>query len=125
MCPTPTTERSAAGSRTCTSAVSGSRARTAGSSCASAPMPCAPSTRTASTPSSPTCAPAAKKSEEIVHGLQARQDPPRVLGRYRPLLHNGQEQEDHAGQDGDQEIRSRRPQARDVQGSQNQMNSLG
>src|SRR5690606_28247876 len=35
--------------------------------------------------------------------------------------HHGQEQEEHPRKDGDQEVRSRRPQARDLQGRQDQV----
>src|SRR5690606_26056605 len=42
-------------------------------------------------------------------------------GRPRPLLHAHQEQGEHAGKDGDQEIRSRRPQACDLQGNEDQV----
>src|SRR5690348_18331807 len=55
------------------------------------------------------------------HGKQTRQDPPDLLGRYRPLLHHRQEQEEHPGQDGSEEVRSRRAQARDLQGRQDQV----
>src|SRR6059036_661207 len=51
----------------------------------------------------------------------ARQDQAGVLGRDRALLHHDQEQEDDARKDGDQEIRSRRPQARPLQGNQAQV----
>src|SRR5690348_17521931 len=50
------------------------------------------------------------------HGKQTRQDPPDLLGRYRPLLHHRQEQEEHPGQDGSEEVRPGRAQARDLQG---------
>src|SRR3546814_7685212 len=55
------------------------------------------------------------------HGNQARQDPSDLLGKHRPLLHHRQEQEEHPRQDGGQEVRPRRPQARDLQGRQDQV----
>src|ERR1700760_1187760 len=84
-------------------------------------MPCVPSTRTASKPSSPSCAAAARRSKGEPHGIQTRQDPSRVERRNRPFLHDQQEQEDDPGQDGNQEIRSGRAQARDLQGSEDQV----
>jgi hypothetical protein len=49
-------------------------------------------------PSWPTSAPAARRSEEVIeHGFQARQDPSDFVGQHRPLLHDGQEQEEHPG----------------------------
>src|SRR5690606_8766898 len=43
------------------------------------------------------------------------------FGRHRPFLHHRQEQEEHAEQDRDQEVRSGRAQARDLQGRQDQV----
>src|SRR3546814_19132863 len=49
------------------------------------------------------------------------QDPSDLLGQHRPLLHHRQEQEEHPRQDGGQEIRPRRAEARDLQGRQDQV----
>src|SRR5574337_462252 len=104
------------------SAASGFPPKTAGSSCACPTTPCAPSTRMASKPCLPTCAPAAKRSKGANHGQQIpRQDPHDLLGRHRPLLHHAEEQEEHAGKVRIQEIRSGGAQARDVQGRQDQI----
>src|SRR5690606_5340555 len=51
----------------------------------------------------------------------AREDQARIDGRDRPFLHDDEEQAEHAREDGDQEIRSRRPQARRVQGNEDQV----
>ena len=52
---------------------------------------------------------------------QARKDQARIFGRPRPRLHDDEEQEAYAGEDGDQEVRSRRAQARHLQRAQDQV----
>src|SRR5690606_4195492 len=42
-------------------------------------------------------------------------------GRYRPLLHDDEESAAASGEDGGQEVRPRDPEARDLQGSQDQV----
>ena len=44
-----------------------------------------------------------------------------VVGRHRPLLHHDQEQAAPSGQDGGQEIRPEGPQARGLQGNEDQV----
>src|SRR6185436_17187689 len=68
---------------------------------------CAPSTRTASTSCSPISALAANTSDRLKESDHARKDQARVVRRHRSLLHDDEEQE----------VRSRRSQARPVQGN--------
>src|SRR5208337_1567472 len=83
---------------------------------------CARSTRKASTLFWPNCACAASTSRDEDQGEpHARKDQAGILGRDGPLLHHLQEQEDDAGEDGDQEVRPGRSQARPVQGNQAQV----
>src|SRR5450432_2578716 len=87
---------------------------------------CARSTRTGSMRCWRTCAPAASTSDtaEVTEAREtshARKNQAGIVGRYRPLLHDEQKQETDAGEDGDQEVRSRRPQARHVQGNEAQV----
>src|SRR5258706_8195702 len=119
--PTRTTRPSVGTCPTCSTASSGSRARTSGSRCASPARACASSTRRASTWCSPTCAPAASTSEDLNH---ARKDQARVVRRHRTLLHDDEEQADHARQDRDQEVRSGGAQARRLQGRQTEVSPL-
>jgi large subunit ribosomal protein L28 len=65
----------------------------------------------------------ARTREDSHHGNQrrTRKDQAGVYGRHRSLLHHHQEQENHARQDGDFQVRSEGAQARRIQGSQDQV----
>src|SRR5205807_102904 len=85
---------------------------------------CARSTRMASMRCWQTFARAASTSDiplMVTGATHARKDQIGIVGGDRPLLHNQQEQEADAGEDGNQEVRPRRPQTRHVQGNQAQV----
>lgn len=70
-----------------------------------------------------TCASAAKASNRgLIHARQNQAD---IECRYRSFLYDDEKQEEHARKDGDQEVRSRRTQACDVQGRQDQISVQG
>src|SRR5437867_2021196 len=100
---TPTTRRSAVSCPTCSGASSGWKAKTAGSRCACPTPRCVRSTRTASKSCSRICALAGNTSDSLKETDHARKDQARILGRYGPFLHDDEEQEADAGEDGDQE----------------------
>src|SRR5437660_10340371 len=108
----PTTRPSAGSCRTCSVAAFGSKARTAGSTYDLPTLRCARSTRMASMRCWQTFARAASTSDiplMVTGATHARKDQIGIVGGDRPVLHHQQEQEADAGEDGNQEVRSRRP----------------